>query len=83
MFDAFENLIVTGGSGDFLGATGFIDTVGTLKFVTGSGVYTGKSLYGRLDAPGIPEPASWSLMIGGFGLAGASLRARRRRTAVS
>lgn len=27
---------------------------------------------------GVPEPASWTLMIAGFGLAGASLRARRR-----
>jgi hypothetical protein len=26
---------------------------------------------------GVPEPASWALMIGGFGLAGASLRRRR------
>ena len=29
-------------------------------------------------APGVPEPASWALMIGGLGLAGAALR---RRTA--
>jgi opacity protein-like surface antigen len=36
----------------------------------------------RFDgAPGVPEPASWALMIGGFGLAGAALR--RRRTAVA
>ncbi|TRW17270.1 NF038122 family metalloprotease [Glacieibacterium frigidum] len=27
---------------------------------------------------GIPEPASWALMIGGFGMVGSSLRARRR-----
>jgi hypothetical protein len=30
---------------------------------------------------GVPEPASWALMIGGFGLAGATLR--RRRSAVA
>lgn len=30
-----------------------------------------------LDAPGVPEPAAWALMIGGFGLAGAALRRRR------
>jgi hypothetical protein len=29
------------------------------------------------NAGGAPEPASWALMIGGFGLAGASLRRRR------
>jgi hypothetical protein len=31
------------------------------------------------DENGVPEPATWSLMIAGFGLAGASLRARRRQ----
>jgi len=30
----------------------------------------------------VPEPASWALMIAGFGLAGASLRSRRRAAAV-
>jgi hypothetical protein len=31
----------------------------------------------------VPEPASWALMISGFGLAGAHLRGRRRRTAAA
>jgi hypothetical protein len=31
--------------------------------------------------PGVPEPASWALMIAGFGLAGAMLRRRRPATA--
>ncbi len=30
-----------------------------------------------LTSPGVPEPASWALMIAGFGLAGSSLRTRR------
>ena len=30
--------------------------------------------------PGVPEPASWALMIAGFGLAGAALRRRRTLT---
>ena len=30
---------------------------------------------------GVPEPATWAMMIAGFGLAGASLRQRRRAPA--
>jgi hypothetical protein len=32
---------------------------------------------------GVPEPASWALMIGGFGLAGATLRRRRAQPALA
>jgi PEP-CTERM motif len=35
---------------------------------------------------GVPEPASWALMLGGFGLTGAALRrgnGRRRQQTVS
>jgi len=32
---------------------------------------------------GVPEPAAWTLMIGGFGLAGAALRRRRAATAAA
>jgi hypothetical protein len=76
VFAAIENLIVTGGTGDLLGATGVITTMGSLQFINGAGVYSG-TLSGQIDAPGIPEPASWALMIAGFGLAGAGLRRRR------
>ncbi|WP_066716711.1 PEPxxWA-CTERM sorting domain-containing protein [Sphingomonas pituitosa] len=36
----------------------------------------------RLTASAVPEPAAWTLMLGGFGLMGGALRARRRRTTV-
>jgi hypothetical protein len=35
------------------------------------------------EVTAVPEPASWALMIGGFGLAGAALRSRRRQAALS
>ncbi|GEM_PF-3319695 len=33
--------------------------------------------------PAVPEPASWAMMIGGLGLAGGALRARRSRVRVA
>ena len=36
---------------------------------------------GTVDVGGVPEPASWALMIGGFGMAGAALRRRRQALA--
>ena len=38
----------------------------------------------NVDAtPGVPEPATWAMMIGGFGVAGIAARRRRRRVALS
>ncbi|HEU4970127.1 PEPxxWA-CTERM sorting domain-containing protein [Sphingomonas sp.] len=56
--------------------------------VTASG---GDNLYGigeirfngTLAAPGVPEPATWAMMIGGFGLAGGAARRRRTTRAVA
>jgi len=74
-----ENLIVTGGTGRFLNATGSIVSTGTLTFgmVNGAtvGIFNG-TVNGVLDAPAIPEPATWGLMIAGF--AGVGLASRRR-----
>jgi hypothetical protein len=36
----------------------------------------------RATIAGVPEPATWAMMIGGFGLAGAALRRRPARNAV-
>ena len=38
------------------------------------------SLETTTTPPGVPEPAAWSLMIGGFALAGMQLRRRSRQT---
>ncbi|HEY9235013.1 MULTISPECIES: PEPxxWA-CTERM sorting domain-containing protein [Phenylobacterium] len=53
------------------------------KAVTNNGAATGDEAFniGRVGVPMasvVPEPAAWALMILGFGVAGASLRARRR-----
>ncbi|GAO40387.1 hypothetical protein SCH01S_48_00450 [Sphingomonas changbaiensis NBRC 104936] len=76
VFHATENLVVSGGTGRFLNATGLIDTSGTLQFLNGNGVYSG-TIAGRLEIPSVPEPAAWAMMIAGFGLAGAAARRRK------
>jgi len=35
------------------------------------------------DVPGVPEPASWAMMVGGFAMVGGALRSARRRSAVT
>lgn len=54
-------------------------TTGTLLFAVGPN--TGYDADIGLDAVsitgGVPEPASWALMIGGFGLVGSAMRRRR------
>jgi hypothetical protein len=46
---------------------------------TGSDIIT----LGSVSTPAVPEPASWAMLIGGFGLAGAAMRRRTRITVVT
>ena len=61
----------------------FAAILADLKQVAISGDFHSPEDFVRLDnvvltsGAGIPEPSSWALMIGGFGLAGAALRRRR------
>lgn len=84
LFNVVENLVFTGGTGRYLGASGFATFTGTVQF----GMFEGApgssgqgSFTGRLSAPAIPEPASWALLIAGFGVIGAAARRRRDRVA--
>ncbi|HEY0445691.1 MAG TPA: PEPxxWA-CTERM sorting domain-containing protein [Allosphingosinicella sp.] len=48
------------------------------------GVIDGSTLQGLAFAPGgIPEPATWLMMIGGFGMVGAAMRRRRSRAKIA
>ncbi len=46
---------------------------------------TGTTIFslGSVTVPAIPEPATWAMMIGGFGLVGMSMRRRGRTTRVT
>ena len=84
IFAITTGMDIGGGSGRFLGATGHLDTTGTLQLgmVDGLRVSIAQgSFTGLIDAPAIPEPGTWALMITGFGAAGVMLRRRRPQTA--
>jgi hypothetical protein len=67
-------------------ATGTVDLshTATISFDLPDGVWltdASGNIFGTPPSNGVPEPAAWSLMLAGFGLAGASLRARRAAAA--
>ncbi len=75
--DLSEQLGIHSGNGDtsdFAHTAAFsLNLPGNVNFTSDSGVFlTG------LAAPGVPEPASWALLIVGFGVTGAIVRRRRR-----
>lgn len=71
-----------GPSGDFnLFASNASAPTGTFFFRLTTGNGSGDSLAVTSIAPGVPEPASWALMIAGFGLVGVA--ARRRSSVVT
>lgn len=60
----------------------------TIRLVgSGTGSYGGSVSFAPLDGGGnpvpIPEPATWAMMLGGFGLLGAAVRRRRSTTVVT
>jgi len=74
-----ESTYTIGGTGSYklrLGVTNFADG----NYDSGL-AYAGVTVAGNEVPLSAPEPASWAMMLGGFGLVGSALR--RRRTAVA
>lgn len=62
--------------------SGYAGNVDEVRVVGYNGYYVMDDVtYTAAGGGGVPEPATWALMIGGFGMAGVALR--RRRTATS
>ena len=76
-FDQTFNYVVTGGTGRFLGATGSFLGIGTVD-ARNPPPKIAFTFDGRIDA--VPEPATWAMMLVGFGATGVAIRYGRRRT---
>jgi hypothetical protein len=78
---AFSLNIADGAAGiigvPIVGAT--VDLGGINSFVP----FDPAAYSGHLEGGAVPEPASWALMLGGFGLIGGAMRSRKRVSAVS
>jgi PEP-CTERM motif len=75
IFNSFVTYVASGGTGAFAGASGTINGIGTLNRNFARPLNT-LALSGLLNAPGVPEPSSWALLIIGFGAIGGALRRR-------
>lgn len=63
IFTATENLIITGGTGRFVGATGTIDSSGSLIFATGLATFQG-TLTGRISATTATASGTFATAVG-------------------
>ena len=76
VFNNAQDFVVTGGTGRFLAATGSFIGIGTVD-ILGNGFADAKETFaGTLSLPAVPEPATWMMMIAGFGCIGAVARRR-------
>ena len=83
MVDGVSRTLVSSSGGQSVTATGIPILNGVMNTIEVKGVtsstnvnatYSGTATFARAA---VPEPASWALMIGGFGLIGAAMRRRR------
>lgn len=80
--DGVSTTVTSGPSALFFGSTAQNPfTIFTIQGLTGgAGLYPtiDNLTFGAAAVAAAPEPASWAMMIGGFGAAGAALRRRRK-----
>lgn len=64
------------------GVANFMNTASLSLGLPNGVTYTSQSGVFLSQVSGVPEPASWAMMLGGFGMVGGAMRYRRRRTKV-
>ena len=79
IFNLVLNYTVLDGTGRFLGATGGFHGIGTVDARVPPSRVT-FDFDGLINAPAVPEPATWAVMMLGFGLIGGAMRRRRNPT---
>jgi len=78
IIDNVQHFTITGGTGAFADAACSFLGIGQIKFAGGPPVATLKISDGTIVAPAIVEPASWAMMLAGFGTIGGAMRSRRK-----
>lgn len=76
VYEVSQTHVFTGGTGYYFGATGGIESSGTLSFLTGRPTVE-QTFAGEIVLGGVPEPSVWLTLILGFGVIGAAMRRRR------
>lgn len=77
LFDQQFTYTVTGGSGIFAGATGSFMNIGTVDVRGGPPSRLALQFDGAINAPAVPEPSTWAMMLFGFGAVGYVMRSRK------
>lgn len=72
VFANLEDYLITGGTGEFLGAMGTLTGVGTVTFASNAPPTSFQTITGSISA--VPEPSTWGLMLFGFAALGVTLR---------
>lgn len=69
---------ILGGTGSYLGASGSFGGIAVSNFVPGEGSHFSLNFLGSVNAPAVPEPSSWALLLLGFAMVGTVIRRQRR-----